>query len=739
MTKNELEARGASQVWPTGEAGRQLMGLSAPGYASYGREPKVELNLATLYRILWEWRWLILSAAAAGLGVAIIVTFLTTPIYRSSAVIEINPPTVEVMESTKQAVPQAVADRAYLETQHGLLRSRALAERVVQDLNLGSDENLVPGEMDRGTRQSAATNILQNNVTVERVEDSRLIRISFSSDDPARAAQIVNGFADGFIRTSLERRYQASSYAREFLERQIATVRRDLENSERRLVAYAQQQGIISTGAQEGRTPGDTNSLTGESLVTMNRALAEAQTRRIAVEQRLRESQRAGNTAEVSERTAALRTQRAALQAEYQDKLTVFRPDYPEMVRLRSRIEALDASIQAESGNVRSGRVGTLRAEYQAAVSEENQLQARVEQLRSAVLNLRGRSIQYNIIQRDVDTNRELYAALLQRYKEIGVAGGIGVSQASIVDRGQVPGAPYSPNLLFNVLLGLLAGLSIGAGLALLLEFLNDTIKTPDDVRDRLGLAFLGGIPATKSRKPVEELRDVSSPISEAYFSAATALHFTTEAGAPRTLLVTSTRPAEGKSTTIWALAQHFGRLGNKVLLIDADMRKPAFVTGAEKEDGLSNLLTSRDPIRPHVVETGFTNLWLLPCGPLPPNPAELLASRRLKALLDEARSEFDYVIVDGPPILGLADAPLLAATCDGTVMVIEAGKTRTRAAYEALDRVRNTGESNVVGGILTRYSHEATGYGYRYEAYSYRSVEQRDREIKALEAREDA
>jgi polysaccharide biosynthesis transport protein len=735
MGKNELEAQGVSQVWPVAESGRQLIGIDAPGYE---KEPKVELTLATLYRILWEWRWLILSAAAAGLGAAIIVTLLTTPIYRSTAVIELNPPAVEVMANNKQAAPQVSNDRTFIETQHGLLQSRALAERVAQDLNLGSDEGMVPGEMDRTTRAAAATNILQANLAVERVDESRLLRISFSSDDPSRAARIVNGFADSFIRTSLERRYQASSYAREFLERQIANVRRDLENSERRLVAYAREQGIISTGAAEGRTAGDTNSLTGETLISINRALAEAQTRRIAAEQRLREGQRAGNTAEVSDRTSTLRAQRALLQAEYQEKANVFRPDYPEMVRLRSRIESLDAAIASEGGNVRAGRVGTLRAEYQAAAAEENELRGRVNQLRSDVLNLRGRSIEYNIIQRDVDTNRELYAALLQRYREIGVAGGIGVSQASVVDRGQVPGSPYSPNLIFNILVGLLLGLGTGAGLALLLEFINDTIKTPDDVRDRLRLAFLGGIPATKSRKPVEDLRDVSSPISEAYFSAATALHFTTEAGAPRKLLVTSTRPAEGKSTTIWALAQHFARLNNRVLLIDADMRKPAFVTGAEKEDGLSNLLTSREPIRPHVIETGFPNLWLLPCGPLPPNPAELLASRRLKSLLDEARSEFDYVIIDGPPILGLADAPLLAAVCDGTVMVIEAGKTRTRAAYEALSRLR-TGESNVVGGILTRYSHEAAGYGYRYEAYSYRSVEKRDREIKALETREDA
>lgn len=735
MGKNEMEPRGVSAVWPVSEQPRNQLAIPpAFDQPGYGDTKSVDLNLATLWRIVWEWRWLILSALGAGIGGAIILTLLMTPEYRSTVVLEINPPSVEVMEDSKAGQANQ-ADQTFLATQYGLLESRTLAERVAQDLNLASNEALVPEDLDRQSRQRMVTDILMENLEVEPVQESRLVRISYSSDDPVLAARIINGFADSFIRTSLERRYQASSYARDFLERQIANVRRDLERSERQLVAYAQRQGIITTGVDKAGSS-DANSLTGASLVSLNEALAQAQTRRIGAEQRYREALAAGATAEVSERTATLRTQRATLQAEYQDKLTVFRPEYPEMISLRSRIEALSEAINAESGNVRAGRAGTLRAEYQAASAEENELRGRVNQLRGEVLNLRGRSIQYTILQRDVDTNRELYNALLQRYKEIGVAGGIGTSHASIVDRGEPPAAPYSPNLIYNLLLGIILGLAAGMGAALLLEFVNDTIKTPDDVRERLRLAFLGGIPIAKGRKAVEELRDQSSSISEAYFSAGTSLQFTTETGAPKTLLITSTRPAEGKSTSTWALAQHFARLGNSVLLIDADMRKPAFVTGGEKEDGLSNLLTSRDPLQPHVLKTDVEGLWLLPCGPVPPNPAELLASPRLKMVVAEAAAQFDFVIVDGPPILGLADAPLLSTVCQGTLMAIEAGRTRTRAAIEALNRLRSAG-SNVVGAILTRYRHEATGYGYSYEAYTYRSVEQRDREIRAIAGRE--
>ena len=219
-----------------------------------------------------------------------------------------------------------------------------------------------------------------------------------------------------------------------------------------------------------------------------------------------------------------------------------------------------------------------------------------------------------------------------------------------------------------------------------------------------------------------------------------TSLQFTTDNGAHKTLLITSTRAAEGKSSTTLALAQSFARLGNNVLLIDADLRKPAFVAGVDRTDGLSKLLTNHEPLRDHVLKTESDNLWLLPCGPLPPNPAELLASPRLKHLIGEAANEFDMVIVDGPPVLGLADAPLLGAACRGTLMVIESGKTRTKAAMEAVNRLKASG-SHIVGAVLTKFRHQSHGYGYGYgyEQYKYGGIGSREREIRLIGHREDA
>ena len=741
MSKNDIEPAGATPIWPlaphVGGGGLALPGQwgHAPNDASSGGG--LDLNIQTIWRIIHEWRWLILGATAVGLAGAIIVTLLTTPEYRSTAVLEINPPVVEIMEGSK-GQPVAPNDREYLATQYGLLASRTLAQRVAQELNLAANENFVPGEADRATKLKIATGRLMGGFEVKPVPQSRLIRISYASTDPQLAAQVTNSFADNFINSNLERRYEASSYARSFLERQIANVKRDLERSERQFVGYAQQQGIINLGSGQAGEGGDASSLQGASLAAINTALAEAQTKRIAAEQAYRQAG-GGARAEVTAGTAALRGQRAGLEAEYNEKLSRFRPEYPDMVALRARISALTQQINAEAGQVSGSRTTTLRAEYQAALASERALQGRVNQLRGSVLNLRGRSIQYNILQREVDTNRSLYDALLQRYKEIGVAGGIGRNLVSVVDRAEVPGGPFKPNLLVNLMIGFAIGFLAGLGAALALEFINDTVKTPDDVRDKLKLASLGVIPKKLTQESVtEELKDQTSPVSEAYFSLRTSLQFTTDTGAPKTLLITSTRAAEGKSSTTLALAQNFARLGNNVLLIDADLRKPAFVTGADPNEGLSKLLTNHEALRDHVLKTEHDNLWLLPCGPLPPNPAELLASPRLKALINEAAADFDMVIVDGPPVLGLADAPLLGAVCRGTLMVVESAKTRTKAAVDAVNRLKASG-SHIVGAVLTKFKHQSHGYGYgySYEPYKYGGIGSREREIRLIAHRE--
>ena len=689
--------------------------------------PDRSLDFASLVRILIEYRWLIAGAAGVGLALAILATLMTTPLYRADVTLEVNAPTVEVMEENDRDNAGAPSSWDLIMTQAGLLSSRSLAERVAQDLNLAANPEFVGTGGDAATRLRIAAGRIQGGLKVEVPEEGQLIRYSYVSESPELAARIANGIADSFIDSGLQRRYDASAHARRFLQQQIAKTRADLERSERQLVAYAQAEGIINTGSgASGQPGGDGSSLQGESLVALNRALADATARRVQAEGAYRQARLAG-AAEASQSTQALRQSRATLEAEYQEKRTLMKPDHPDMLSLRSRIEELDRQISRESAQAAGGRASTLLAEYRAAASAESALRSRVAGLKGSVLDLRGRSIRYNILLREVDTNRGLYDALLSRYKEIGVAGGVGASPVSIVDRAIVPGGPFKPNLLFNVLAGLGLGLLAGIAAALVLEFVHDTIKSREDVRTKLGLACLGVVPRLRGKGTVvEELKDPASAVSESYAAVLAALRFSTEHGAPKIMLVTSTVASEGKSSSAFALSQNYSRRGETVLLIDADLRRPAF-RGASNRQGLTKLLTNEEPVRGHVLETQFENLWLLPCGPTPPNPADLLSTGRFKEIVAEAKEHFDRIIIDGPPILGLADASLLASVVGNVMLVVESGRTRTRSAKEAVERLQTAG-AHIVGVTLTKSTEEVSQY--RLYQYGYGHMDDKRNEI---------
>jgi polysaccharide biosynthesis transport protein len=698
------------------------------------------LDLPTLLRIAFEWRWLILAAVAVGLALAVAATLLTTPRYRAFVILQVNPPAVAILDKKNGEGDEAnVGTQDFVATQVGLLSSHSLAERVAQDLNLANNPNFVRNNADPATRLQIATGKVAANLDVIPPESGELIRYNYSSESPQLAAQVANAIADAFINSNLQRRYEASAYARNFLERQIAKTRGELENSERQLVQYAQAQGIINTGSPTADSTDGTGSTSdaaspqGESLVQLNQALSDATAKRIAAQGAYQAALSSGSTNQEISSVQPLQQQLAGLQAQYQDKRTYLKPDHPEMVSLHSEIDELQRQIATETSQVSSGRINSLRADYLAALSAERALQGKVGQLKSQVLNLRGRSIQYAILQRDVDTNRALYNALLQRYKEVGVAGGIGTSPVSIVDHANAPGAPYKPKLIVNLLIGVVLGFIAGMGIAIVLEYLSDTIKTREDVRKKLGIPCLGSIPKRSGKDfLLQDFADPASAVSEAYSTVVASLQFSTEGGVPKVLLACSTRSGEGKSSSVLALAQNFARRGNSVLLIDCDLRKPAF-KAASDEIGLTKLLTNTDPVAAHVSPTQYDNLWLLGAGPLPPNPADLLSTGRFKAILREAAAQFDMVLIDGPPVLGLADSSLLASICKDVVFVIESGKTRRSAAAEAINRLRRSG-AHVLGAILSKSVEEKRGYGYGYSyGYGKQSAVDRKRSEIAL------
>jgi capsular exopolysaccharide synthesis family protein len=735
-------------VLPFDPSGRLPAHTGLTEVALGGRPVKTEsrFDINEIWRVVAKWWWLITGIAIACLLAAIVISLMITPLYRAEATIEVNPEGVEVVgKEIGDVQPSQGNSREFLNTQVGLLKSRSLAERVARSTNVANNEALFDQDTPRQAREAAAAGMVLSSVTVATQRDSSLIAIAVEGPDPELTARLANAYADNFIQSNMERRYEATSYARNFLQQRIAAVKGRLEQSERQLVDYAQKQGIITLAVDTGGAGSvrQEQSIDAATLVQTNNALSAAKSDRIAAEQRFRQASGAQSRAAViSDPTIqTLSQQRAALEAQYQQKLALFKPDFPEMVQLRSQIDSLAREIARHRSSVAGSASGSLQADYQAALARENALQAKVNEGKAGLLALRERSIQYTILQREVDTNRSLYDALLQRFKEVGVAGGVGANVVSVVDRAQVPGGPFKPNLPLNIMIGLCIGILLGLGTAFSIEWIDDTIKTPDDVGTKLGLASLGVIPGVGKGLAVrEQLEDPRSQVSEAYQSVRTALQFSTDHGVPRSLLVTSTRASEGKSSTALALAQTLASLGASVLLIDADLRKPTFRGPSSTSHGLSSLLAGSDKVADCVHPTQMERLFLLPSGPIPPNPAELLASGRFKDILEEALTRFDHIIVDSPPVLGLADAPMLASITEGTLMVIEAGAIRRAAALNSVNRLRAS-EARLMGAILTKFNALKVGYGYGYgygygeDAYAYREGDSPKKQIELLKS----
>lgn len=734
----QLPAPQTDQARQQALATMRQQALSLDVRADAGGHDGDEIDLLAYWRILVKRRWTVLGAAGIVLATALVGTLLMTPIYRASTSLQIDRDTIKVVEVEGITPVEGAGDRDFYQTQYELLQSRALAQRVASQLGLAEGDQLErldppsPVAAIRGffagggddtsaeasdQRLGAATSFIQDGLTVEPVRNSRLVRVHFDSPDPEFSERAANAIAEAFIASNLERRFDSSSYAKTYLEDRLQELKLKLEDSERKLVEFAQQEQIVSSG--EGSA-----SLSEQNLGTLNAALAEASRERIRAESRWRQAQASkGMVAlgEIGENSIikSLQERRAELQGEYQDKLRKFKPGYPEMVQLQGQIDEVERQITAEIASIKSA----IQAEYLAAQEQERLLSEQLASLKTEVLDLQNRSIQYNIFKREVDTNRQLYEGLLQRYKEIGVAGGVSSNNIAVVDRAQ-RGYKFKPSLARNLALGLLAGLMLGVLLALGFEYLDDTLKSPEDLEKQLGLPVLGVIPLLKAPEtPAKALEDPRSAFSEAYRSVRTALQFSTETGVPRCLLVTSAGPSEGKSTTALTLAKNFAQLGKRVLIVDADLRNPSLhrALGKPNDSGLSNYLAGAAKATEVILATDTPLLMYMPTGPLPPNPAELLMGPKMLSLLSIAAEKFDQVIIDGPPVMGLADAPILANLATGTLVVIEAGETRIGLARNALKRLY-AARAHVIGALLTKFSAKHAGYGYGYGGYNYYS-----------------
>lgn len=745
MESRDYEERKRRRALTLSERERQVALYDSMTGGPMDDEDDDAINLRDYWLVITRHKFTIIIFTVIALAAAAIATSLQTPIYRSSAKIQIDREAARVLEYDGVTPREAAYSYDFYETQYQLLKSRTLAKRVVDQLGLESSKqfmgkeqpsffkelkaflrSLLAGEEATGTDsakedstpQKGLEGLLLASLDISPIKDSRLVVIHYDSPNPDLAAKVVNTLAKSFINMSLERRFEASSYAKTFLADRIKQVRANLEDSERRLVEYAGEREIIDFEQKQG--------VLMQKVEAINGKLIEVESERIEAESVFQEMQENSGLgmAQVlnSPVIQSYKESLAELESEYEQNLRIYKPAYPRMVQLKGQIDEVQRTIDEEVANIQAGLKGT----YRASLRKEAMLKSRMADLKSQVLELQRKSTDYQALKRDVETNRKLYDGLLQRIKEVGVAAGVGTNNISIIDPGEVPGSAYKPNMRRNLQLALIVGLMGGIGLAFLFEHLDDTVKSSADLERLTGLPVLGVIPEVSMQNQEGEsvamyaYDQPKSALAEAYRSCRTALSFSTASGTPDILHVTSSVAGEGKTTTALSLALTFVQASSNVLLIDADLRNPSLHKELDlsNDTGLTNYLAG-DHRPSQVIQKGpAKGLYLLPTGPLPPNPAELLGSGKMLDLLTSAAKRFDMVVVDGPPTLGLADALILANMSVATIMVVDAGVTRTGSLTGSLQRLRQA-RANVIGGVLTKYGQGRSGYGYDYH-YSY-------------------
>lgn len=703
------------------------------------------ISFADLYqRFVWiagaayRSRWIVLSILVAALVLGAVGTLLMTPLYTASATIQIDQQTERVLGTEDQAEGASFQDsERFLQTNLQVLKSRATAVRVAQSLNLfagtdfiqmmGAKLRVPAGANSEQLRREAVLDLLDKNLSVDLPRNSRVASITFKSPDPKLSSRIANAFAENFITGNLQRKFNSTSYARTFLQKQLVPARERLEASERQLVVYARQAGLIGTqqGSNE-KGEGQPNSVTVSSLVALNSAYAGATANRIAAEQRWRVAQKTpvGALPESYSNQAIqeLYQTRAAKTAELQDELKRHKADYPTVIQAKAVIAELDRQLNAMNGAIRRSIVD----QYDTARQQEQALAAAVEDMKKATLEEQSQSIQYNILRRDVDSNRSMYEALLQRFKEVSAASGIAANNISIIDRADPPLKPTSPRLGINLVIALLLGLVVAAAAIIIRELFDDRVQTGSDAERKFGLPTLGVIPQFKNGGAIDlELESPRSATSEAYHSAAIAVLLSSARKVPHVIMLTSAQPGEGKSSSTIGLANALARLNKRTLLVECDLRRPSLrkrlaeIQTRAPVPGLTEYLTQQIEQPPITTHSKLRFDYML-AGSIPPNPTDLLGSGAFAAMLHDLTSRYDHIVIDGPPILGLADAPLLASRSDVVLFVVEANRSHRGRAKAALNRIRRF-DTPVSGTILTKVDiNNRMGMGYDLEYYSY-------------------
>ena len=732
--------------------------LPAPGANRHAHDEK---HVMDYVRLVYKRRWIVAPVFLLVFALGAVNTLRETPVYQAHAqvLIENGQPAVARLD---QLFDSNGYDDDFLQTQYRILQSRSLARQAVDMMKLWDVPKLGSGPepheaisvmgVARGAlswtiglvstpfrspepevsdtaaraareadttgeteQQSSRIDEFLSGLSIAPVRNSRIVEIRYDSTDPFFAAQAANGLAKAYIQQTLQVRFSATKDAADFLGGQLAEQRKAVEESEAALQAFKEKNGAVSAADSA-------SNIVVARLTDLNSALTKAKTERINKEA-------AYNQLKAAEGTGALESFPAVLGNEYIQKLKAELTDlqrqqaqlaerygerHPDMIKTKSAIESAEAKMKLELSKV----VESVRSEFQAAQSEERSLQSALDSQKGEALSMNRKGIEYSVLQREVDSNREVYQSLLQQTKETGISKENRTSTVRIVDEAVPPRSPISPNVPRSLMVSLMLSLGLAVGVAFVIEQVDNRIRTPQEMKAVLGVPFLGMVPATPKGMPDPLIvQDVPANFVEAFKSIRTNVLFSSAEEGLRSVVVTSAGPGEGKSIVAANLAISLAQAGQRVLLIDADMRRPRVheIFQQDEEPGLSNVLTGNSKTAESVRKTGVPGLWLLPSGVIPPNPAELLGSRRSLEFVASLEDHFDWAIIDSPPVLAVADSSIAANRASGLVFVVNSDKTSRQSAHAAIEQLESA-NAHIIGSVLNRV--DIVKHPYYYASY---------------------
>jgi succinoglycan biosynthesis transport protein ExoP len=727
------------------KAGEALTVIPAPSVLPWDQVPR-EPHLLDYLIILRKHQWLIVTFLLTVVTVVTIASFKMKPVYDAAARVEIDKESQNMTPfPDSNSFGEYEDSENYIETQTKILQSETLALMTIKSLDLArypefggtsASTTIHDGAI---ARRPAILGAFLGRLSVKRVPNSRLIEVQFEAEDPQLAATVVNAHLQNFVEQNFRSKYDATTQASNWLSAELEELRIKVEKSEDSRIAYERQNQIWQIDEKQ--------DITTQKLADLSKAVTDAQTD-AAQKEALYRMAISGNVdalpaARTNDVISGLVKRKSDLEEQYAEALDQYGPNFPKVLRLAAQEKEVDDNL----ANARKVMVASVGIEFDTAKSRVELLQEALDKQKAEANDLAEKLVQYHILQHDAESNKQLYDGLLQKLKEAGITAGLRSSNIRVVDPALVPASPSRPQKARNILLAVLVGLVGGIGLALFREYLDNTVKSPDDIEALTGLPSLAvvpslpGLPSTQSRLsrlareaapqsasgPRVELLSYIQPksqISEAFRALRTSLLLSQADHPPQVILVTSALPREGKTTAAVNLAVTLAQLGDRTLLMDSDLRKPGIrralnLTGG-KEVGLSSYLagvsTLDEALIPHPT---INNLVALTTGPVPPSPADLLSSHRMREAITDLRHRFKFVVIDSPPVMAATDAVILSALTDGVLLVVRSGETPKEAFTRTRDLLAAV-KCRLLGVVLNAVDSSAPDYYYSYRYYPY-------------------